>query len=53
MRVPASALRWLLGERAALLLEGQVVTPCAALDAGFAFLHPTLAGALQDLLPDA
>ena len=51
LRVPAFALRLLLGARAALLLEGQVVVPRAALEAGFAFVHPTLASALQDLLP--
>ena len=51
LRVPAAALRALLGERAVLLLEGQVALPRAALEAGFAFSHPTLAGALNDLLP--
>ena len=51
VRVPAAALRLLLGERARLLLEGQVAVPRTALDAGFDFHHPTLAGALQDLLP--
>lgn len=49
--VPAVALRAMLGERAVLLLDGQVVAPRAALDAGFVFAFPTLAGALQDLLP--
>jgi uncharacterized protein (TIGR01777 family) len=51
LRVPAVALRMLLGERAVLLLEGQVAVPRAALDAGFTFMHPTLASALHDLLP--
>ena len=51
LRVPAAALRALLGERAVLLLEGQVALPRAALDAGFVFSQPTLAGALIDLLP--
>ena len=50
LRVPAAALRLMLGERAALLLEGQIAVPRAALDAGFQFLHPKLSGALQDLL---
>jgi uncharacterized protein (TIGR01777 family) len=50
LRVPGVALRALLGERAVLLLEGQVVVPRAALETGFAFAHPTLSGALQDLL---
>ena len=51
IRVPAAALRALLGERAVLLLDGQVAIPHAALEAGFVFSHPTLAGALEDLLP--
>lgn len=51
VRVPAVVLRALLGERAVLLLDGQVAVPRAALDAGFVFLHPNLAGALKDLLP--
>ncbi len=51
LRVPAVALRALLGERAVLLLEGQVVVPRTAQETGFAFAHPTLAGALEDLLP--
>ena len=50
IRVPAAALRLLLGERASLLLEGQIAVPQAARAAGFEFLHPTLAGALNDLL---
>ena len=50
VRVPAAALRLMLGERAALLLEGQIAVPQAAIGAGFEFLHPTLAGALDDLL---
>lgn len=51
LRVPAAALRLLLGERAVLLLDGQVVVPRQALDAGFTFRHPALADALADLLP--
>lgn len=51
VRVPAAALRALLGERAVLLLDGQVVIPQAAFHEGFAFSHPTLAGALKSLLP--
>lgn len=51
LRVPATALRWMLGERAVLLLEGQVAVPRQALDAGFVFQHPTLSGALANLLP--
>jgi len=51
LRVPRAALRLLLAERSALLLEGQVAVPRAAVDAGFTFVHPTLATALEDLLP--
>ena len=49
LRVPQSALRLLLGERASLLLDGQRAMPCAALDAGFTFDHPDLSGALVDI----
>jgi uncharacterized protein (TIGR01777 family) len=51
LRVPAAALRLLLGERAVLLLDGQVVVPRTALEAGFVFSYPTLAAALKNLLP--
>ena len=51
IRVPAAALRALLGERAVLLLDGQAAVPHAALEAGFVFSYPTLAGALENLLP--
>lgn len=50
LRVPAFALRLLLGEMATVVLTGQRVRPSAALNAGFDFTHPTLPGALQDLL---
>ncbi len=50
LRVPAAALRLMLGERAVLLLDGQVAVPRQALDAGFVFRHPSLDGALADLL---
>ena len=51
LRMPGAALRLLLGERAGLLLDGQVVVPRTALEAGFVFSYPTLAGALKNLLP--
>ncbi|GHH47186.1 TIGR01777 family oxidoreductase [[Pseudomonas] boreopolis] len=47
LRVPGFALRLALGEMAGLLLSGQRVLPTRALDAGFAFLHPGLEGALR------
>ena len=52
LRVPSAALLLLLGERAGLLLEGQVAVPRKALDSGFEFRFPRLAQALADLLPD-
>lgn len=51
LRMPAALLRGLLGERAVLLLDGQVAVPRASQEAGFVFLHPNLDGALKDLLP--
>ncbi len=50
LRVPAFVLRAALGEMAQLLVDGQRVVPSRALAAGFAFRHPTLAGALEDIL---
>jgi uncharacterized protein (TIGR01777 family) len=48
---PAFALRALLGELAGpLLLTGQRVVPERAMREGFRFSHPSLAGALENLL---
>lgn len=48
---PGFALRLLLGEMAdALLLSGQHVEPAVLTRSGFRFRHPSLEGALQDLL---
>lgn len=49
LRMPGAPLRWLMGEMATLLLDGQNLVPRAALDAGYRFQHPTLAGALRNL----
>ncbi len=49
---PGFALRLGLGEAADLLLHGQFVRPTVLLDAGFAFLFPTLPEALGQLLKD-
>ncbi len=49
LRLPAAPLRWLAGEMADLLLEGQVVAPRAALAAGYVFEHPRLEPALAEL----
>lgn len=51
MRVPAFALRAALGrERAEVILTGQRAVPRRLEKAGFAFRHPTLKGALADLV---
>ena len=50
LRVPAAALRLLLGELAESVLAGATVLPARLLTAGFHFHHPTLAGALGYLL---
>lgn len=50
LRVPAFALRLALGEAAEALLNTQRVTPERALEAGYRFRFPDLAGALADLL---
>ena len=49
LRVPRAPMRAALGEMAELLLDGQNVVPRAALDAGYAFRHPSLDGAFADL----
>jgi uncharacterized protein (TIGR01777 family) len=54
LRLPAAALRTLLGERASLVLEGSRVLPRRALEIGFAFRCPEIEPALRDLLvPEA
>jgi uncharacterized protein (TIGR01777 family) len=50
LRVPAFALRALLGEMAQLLVDGQHVVPARAMAAGFGFRHPDLEPALRELL---
>ncbi|MBI5247044.1 MAG: TIGR01777 family protein [Elusimicrobia bacterium] len=47
---PAFALRFALGEMSTLLLDGQKAVPKKLLDAGYAFRHPALDGALASLL---
>jgi predicted DCC family thiol-disulfide oxidoreductase YuxK len=53
VRVPAGALRAILGERAQLLVDGQRVVPARALSAGFTFRFATLDAAVRDLLAPA
>jgi uncharacterized protein (TIGR01777 family) len=48
--VPELILRLLLGEMAQMLLTGQRVVPRAAVQAGYAFRHPDVAGALAACL---
>ena len=48
--MPALPVRVLLGEQAALLLEGQRVVPAALQGLGFQFAFPELKSALNDLL---
>ena len=47
---PASVLKWVMGERAVLLVEGQRVLPVKMQANGFEFSHPELAGAFAALL---
>jgi len=46
---PASLLKWSMGERAVLLIEGQRVLPVKLKAAGFKFSYPDLPGAYTDL----
>ena len=48
--LPRFVLRWMLGEQALLVLNGQYVQPKALLDAGFEFQYPSLKMALADIL---
>lgn len=50
MRVPAFALRLLLGEMSIVLLEGQRAVPRRLQDLGFTFRFPEAEAALRDLL---
>ncbi len=49
LRLPAAPLRWVLGEMAELLVDGQRVVPARLQAEGFAFRFPTLDAALRDL----
>jgi uncharacterized protein (TIGR01777 family) len=48
--VPEGAMRWLLGQRAPLLLEGCRAYPARALDWGYEFRYPELMGCLRHSL---
>jgi hypothetical protein len=47
---PKRALQWLLGERAALMLEGQRVLPKKIQQQGYVFQYPQLVSALASLV---
>ena len=47
---PTRMLKWLMGERAVLLIEGQRVLPVKMQAGGFEFSHPELSGAFVTLL---
>lgn len=47
---PGRLLKWAMGERAVLLLEGQRALPVRMLAAGFKFTYPELSGALRAVL---
>ncbi|EKN67586.1 NAD dependent epimerase family protein [Neobacillus bataviensis LMG 21833] len=48
--VPSFAMKMLLGQKSALVLEGQHVVPKVLMEEGFEFKFPILQSALEDLL---
>lgn len=50
LSAPSALLNLMLGERAALLLEGQRILPGKVLAAGYSFRYPDLSSALGNLL---
>lgn len=50
--VPATVLRWVVGDVADILLHGSAVSNSKAISAGFQFGKTRLADALKDLYPD-
>lgn len=47
---PSFAMKWLLGSKSSLVLEGQHVLPKVLLAEGFDFMYPSLHTALEELL---
>jgi hypothetical protein len=50
LHVPSFALKWALGNKSSLVLEGQRAYPARLEEAGFVFRFPDLKSALEDLL---
>ncbi|MFM7748646.1 MAG: TIGR01777 family oxidoreductase [Bacteroidota bacterium] len=50
LAVPAWPLRWIMGERADLILNGVKASSQKTMDAGFTFSYPDLSPALKNLL---
>ncbi|SDN38402.1 TIGR01777 family oxidoreductase [Bacillus sp. OK048] len=48
--VPSFVMKMVLGQKSALVLEGQQVLPQVLMEEGFEFTFPTLKSALEDLL---
>lgn len=48
--IPGRALHLMLGKAAITVTHGQRVLPTRALELGYGFRHPTLSGALRDLI---
>ncbi|MNZ88542.1 Epimerase family protein [compost metagenome] len=48
--VPSFVMKWLLGQKSALVLEGQQVLPKVLVEEGFEFSYPSLEPALRNLL---
>ncbi|WP_163938092.1 TIGR01777 family oxidoreductase [Paraferrimonas sp. SM1919] len=51
LSIPALPLKLVLGEMSTLVLDGQMVYPHKALEAGFVFEYPDLASALAQIYP--
>jgi NAD dependent epimerase/dehydratase family enzyme len=50
LSLPGWPLRWIMGERAELILNGVKASSQKTMDAGFRYKHPELDGALTNLL---
>jgi uncharacterized protein (TIGR01777 family) len=50
LRIPAFAVRLIMGEFGTMLLKGQKVLPAKLLDKGFAFQYPDIVDALDEVV---